>query len=132
MNIRRRIEVVITSRTRNAVVRKGTWVRIPPSPPKHCSAEGAVLFWRRQRGNSMHNRRRSNGHADRDSVGSSNFRSIRRYMIDRRSPAVQVNMNMMKKDGTYDPVRSARMPGTVAKTRLPRLQASCMRLTVFA
>ena len=29
----RRIEAVITSRTRNAVVRKGTWVRIPPSPP---------------------------------------------------------------------------------------------------
>ena len=27
------IEVVITSRTRNAVVRKGTWVRIPHSPP---------------------------------------------------------------------------------------------------
>lgn len=26
------IEVVITSRTRNAVVRKGTWVRIPHSP----------------------------------------------------------------------------------------------------
>ena len=29
----RSIEVVITSRTRNAVVRKGTWVRIPPYPP---------------------------------------------------------------------------------------------------
>lgn len=28
----KRIEVVITSRTRNAVVRKGTWVRIPPLP----------------------------------------------------------------------------------------------------
>ena len=27
------IEVVVTSRTRNAVVRKGTWVRIPHSPP---------------------------------------------------------------------------------------------------
>ena len=25
--------MVVTSRTRNAVVRKGTWVRIPPSPP---------------------------------------------------------------------------------------------------
>ncbi len=25
--------MVITRRTRNAVVRKGTWVRIPPSPP---------------------------------------------------------------------------------------------------
>ena len=45
----RRIEVVITSRTRNAVVLRGTWVRIPPSPPKQSSAEGAVLFWRRQR-----------------------------------------------------------------------------------
>ena len=29
----RRIEVVVTSLTRNQVVRKGTWVRIPPSPP---------------------------------------------------------------------------------------------------
>ena len=29
----RRIEVVITSRTRNAVVLRGTWVRIPPLPP---------------------------------------------------------------------------------------------------
>lgn len=28
----RRIEVVITSRTRNAVTHPGTWVRIPPSP----------------------------------------------------------------------------------------------------
>ena len=28
------IEGVVTSRTRNAVVRKGTWVRIPPCPPK--------------------------------------------------------------------------------------------------
>gem|GEM_PF-6152808 len=25
--------MVITSRTRNAVARKGTWVRIPPPPP---------------------------------------------------------------------------------------------------
>ena len=30
----RRIEAVITSSTRNRVVRKGTWVRIPPLPPK--------------------------------------------------------------------------------------------------
>ncbi len=30
----RRIEVVVTSLTRNQVVRKGTWVRIPPSPPE--------------------------------------------------------------------------------------------------
>lgn len=29
----RSIEVVITSATRNRVARKGTWVRIPPSPP---------------------------------------------------------------------------------------------------
>ena len=26
--------MVVTSLTRNQVVRKGTWVRIPPSPPK--------------------------------------------------------------------------------------------------
>ena len=26
-------EEAVTRRTRNAVVRKGTWVRIPPSPP---------------------------------------------------------------------------------------------------
>lgn len=30
----RRIEVVVTSLTRNQVVRKGTWVRIPPLPPE--------------------------------------------------------------------------------------------------
>ena len=30
----KRIEVVITSRTRNAVVLTGTWVRIPPLPPR--------------------------------------------------------------------------------------------------
>ena len=29
----RRIEVVITGRTRNAFAFRGTWVRIPPSPP---------------------------------------------------------------------------------------------------
>lgn len=32
-NVWRSIEVVITGRTRNAVVRKGSWVRIPPPPP---------------------------------------------------------------------------------------------------
>ena len=32
-NIWRRIEVVITGRTRNALALTGTWVRIPPSPP---------------------------------------------------------------------------------------------------
>ena len=30
---KRQIEEVITSPTRNRVARKGTWVRIPPSPP---------------------------------------------------------------------------------------------------
>ena len=46
--IRKRIEVVITSRTRNAVVRKGTWVRIPPLPPSKKSVikpiAGFLLF----------------------------------------------------------------------------------------
>ena len=32
----RRIEVVITGRTRNALALTGLWVRIPPSPPE-CS-----------------------------------------------------------------------------------------------
>ena len=32
--IRRRIEVVITRTTRNRLIRKGPWVRIPPSPPE--------------------------------------------------------------------------------------------------
>ncbi len=27
--------MVITGRTRNAVVRKGSWVRIPPPPPEN-------------------------------------------------------------------------------------------------
>ena len=27
--------MVVTRRTRNAVARKGTWVRIPPSPPEN-------------------------------------------------------------------------------------------------
>ena len=31
---RKRIEVVITGLTRNQVARKGSWVRIPPLPPK--------------------------------------------------------------------------------------------------
>ena len=30
----RRIEVVITRTTRNRLIRKGPWVRIPPSPPR--------------------------------------------------------------------------------------------------
>ena len=29
--------MVITGRTRNAVVRKGSWVRIPPPPPQQIS-----------------------------------------------------------------------------------------------
>ena len=43
------IEVVITSRTRNAVVRKGTWVRIPPSPPTKpviAMVTGFWIFWK--------------------------------------------------------------------------------------
>ena len=38
--------MVVTSLTRNQVVRKGTWVRIPPAPPKidkHC--QGLVDFF---------------------------------------------------------------------------------------
>ena len=35
--------MVITSRTRNAVVLRGTWVRIPPSPPMENEPLG-VLF----------------------------------------------------------------------------------------
>lgn len=34
----RRIEVVITGRTRNAFALRGTRVRIPPSPPVYCAA----------------------------------------------------------------------------------------------
>ena len=49
----KRIEVVITSRTRNAVVLTGTWVRIPPLPPRKeelfalcywCSSSFTTLF----------------------------------------------------------------------------------------
>ena len=39
----KRIEVVVTSRTRNAVDRKVTWVRIPSFPPKQ-SARAAFLM----------------------------------------------------------------------------------------
>ena len=46
--LRRSIEVVITALTRNQVVRKGSWVRIPPSPPivslseKECAYRGVA------------------------------------------------------------------------------------------
>lgn len=50
----RRIEVVVTSLTRNQVVRKGTWVRIPPSPPRRskryivCS-DVFLCLWQKRR-----------------------------------------------------------------------------------
>ena len=40
----KRIEVVITSRTRNAVVLTGTWVRIPPLPPRK-EELFALCYW---------------------------------------------------------------------------------------
>ena len=42
----RRIEAVITGRTRNAFAREGTWVRIPPSPHKKkpCNHDGCRAF----------------------------------------------------------------------------------------
>lgn len=40
--LRKRIEVVITGLTRNQVVRKGSWVRIPPLPPELNSANPFV------------------------------------------------------------------------------------------
>ena len=48
--IRKRIEVVITALTRNQVARKGSWVRIPPLPPKGNNTNtetksGFVLFF---------------------------------------------------------------------------------------
>ena len=51
----KRIEVVITSRTRNAVVRKGTWVRIPPLPPKSPVAKrfSGLFFFLRFRKNGL-------------------------------------------------------------------------------
>ena len=36
--------MVITSLTRNQVVRKGSWVRIPPSPPKALKAYAFRAF----------------------------------------------------------------------------------------
>ena len=41
---RKRIEVVITSLTRNQVVRKDSWVRIPPLPPKPVNSTVCWLF----------------------------------------------------------------------------------------
>ena len=35
INVRKRIEVVITALTRNQVVLTGSWVRIPPLPPEN-------------------------------------------------------------------------------------------------
>lgn len=40
----RRIEVVITSATGNRVVRKGSRVRIPPSPPLKCQARDEKFY----------------------------------------------------------------------------------------
>lgn len=60
----RRIEVVVTSLTRNQVVRKGTWVRIPHSPPSKnpvtMRVSGFFLFCARSKnhpilGCSFHN-----------------------------------------------------------------------------
>ena len=41
---RRRIEAVITGRTRNAFALRGTRVRIPPSPLKKLYTSGVQLF----------------------------------------------------------------------------------------
>ena len=42
----RRIEVVITGLTRNQFAGNGTWVRIPPSPPKkEATPTGSFLFY---------------------------------------------------------------------------------------
>lgn len=43
-NIWRCIEEAVTSLTRNQVIRKGTWVRIPPSPFSKI-AENLVIYW---------------------------------------------------------------------------------------
>ena len=40
----KRIEVVITALTRNQVARKGSWVRIPPLPPKQKGPSGDGSF----------------------------------------------------------------------------------------
>ena len=46
VEIRRRIEVVITGRTRNALGRNPPWVRIPPSAPKRTVTFcGCFLFF---------------------------------------------------------------------------------------
>ena len=60
LHIRRRIEVVITGRTRNAFALTGTWVRIPPSPPKtKCTLWSAFCFlrWDEKRNTACHDRR---------------------------------------------------------------------------
>ena len=43
-HIWRRIEVVITGLTRNQFAGNGTWVRIPPSPPKRKHTPSGVCF----------------------------------------------------------------------------------------
>ena len=42
---RKRIEVVITGLTRNQVARKGSWVRIPPLPPRSQQCERIAGFF---------------------------------------------------------------------------------------
>ena len=42
--LRSGIEVVITGLTRNQVARKGSWVRIPPAPPRAPAFELAGVF----------------------------------------------------------------------------------------
>ena len=44
LSTRRCIEVVITGLTRNQVARKGSWVRIPPPPPKVLKAHAFRTF----------------------------------------------------------------------------------------
>ena len=51
--IRRRIEVVITGRTRNAFAFRGTWVRIPPSPPDWGSVNRSLFSFEMSKTNGF-------------------------------------------------------------------------------
>ena len=54
-HIRSGIEVVITALTRNQVVRKGSWVRIPPAPPEKDRFQEKPVFFNEARLRRMKN-----------------------------------------------------------------------------
>ena len=91
----RRIEVVITSRTRNAVVLRGTWVRIPPSPPNAKEALRLFSHLMGRDSNPRGNRRKAkrSGGAFRSRLG----KPTERGGAGRRMRSIRVNPTVSAK-----------------------------------